>query len=80
MDENNMVKFKVLSWNSVYYSLGITERSTDKHPVDNTVTVTAKGAVIIRMSWERPVEWTPKLESRLIYACSSLCDLVRGCC
>lgn len=46
---------------------------------NNTVSVTAKGSVIIRFSWKVPVEWTPHCASTALAASRMICWLILNC-
>lgn len=47
---------------------------------DNTITISSKGAVIIRFSWEKSTVWKSDLESKIVQACMVFCELVSACC
>lgn len=46
----------------------------------NTVTVTCRGAVIVRLSWEYPIDWGPEVENGILENCEALCKVLGGCC
>lgn len=78
-DENNMVKLKVLCWKSIYDALGLC-CNFEPPAIENTVTVTAKGAVIIRLSWDKGILWNKHVEGQILSVCSALCALITECC
>lgn len=47
---------------------------------DNTVSVTAKGALILRMSWVDPATWDERLRDDVYKACATLAQLLSHCC
>lgn len=47
---------------------------------DTTVTVTSRGSVILRFSWEKTIVWTSDLQSRVMRASDALCELLAACC
>ena len=47
---------------------------------NNTITVTAKGAIILRFSWPKPVTWTSRHASMALQASNMVCQLVGNCC
>lgn len=47
---------------------------------NNTVTVYSKGAMIIRLWWDRPIEWNEEARTQCIDACNAICMLVANCC
>lgn len=47
---------------------------------DNTVSVTAKGALILRMSWVEPATWDERLRDDVYRACATLARLLSHCC
>lgn len=47
---------------------------------DSTVTVTSKGSVILRFSWDTPVAWGIALEEKLMRASRVFCRLTRMLC
>lgn len=46
----------------------------------NTVTVTSKGSIIIRLSWSKPVSWDRKMSLVALNACKAVCCLLENCC
>lgn len=74
-----MVKLKVLCWKSIYDALGLCFNS-ESYSIENTVTVTAKGAVIIRLSWDKGILWNKRVEGDILSFCSALCALITECC
>lgn len=46
---------------------------------NNTITVTAKGAVIIRFSWDKPIRWTARHASLALQASRLVCALIENC-
>ena len=47
---------------------------------NNTITVTAKGAVILRFSWSRPMPWTERHTNMALAASNLACRLIECCC
>ena len=47
---------------------------------NNIITVTAKGAVILRFSWSRPMPWTERHARMAIGASNLACRLIECCC
>lgn len=47
---------------------------------NNTITVTAKGAVILRFSWEKPIRWTGSHAALALRASKLACALIENCC
>lgn len=90
-DENNAVILKVTSWQSVLnYSNGFPRRDDDEDRLgyeldefegsDNTITVSSKGAVIIRISWDHPMQWTNRIENSILSYCNSICNIIDDSC
>jgi hypothetical protein len=46
---------------------------------NNTITVTAKGAVILRFSWSNPIQWTKKHASIVLEASRMVCSVLASC-
>lgn len=46
----------------------------------NKVTVYARGTVIIRLSWDKPISWNPRVQIRAANACKAICMLIGNCC
>ena len=46
---------------------------------NNTVSVTSKGAVIIRFSWNVPVQWSEKHKKMALCASRLACWMIRNC-
>lgn len=44
----------------------------------NTVTVTSKGAVIIRYSWKSPMDWSEEMSRRILLASRVVCWIVKN--
>jgi hypothetical protein len=58
---------------------GVKKKEDRPRTWNNTITVTAKGAVILRFSWSRPMPWT-KRHARITLAASNLaCRLIECC-
>lgn len=57
-----------------------------RRPVDevarseNTISVTCRGATIVRFSWNPAVRWDDDVEGGVLDACHCLCTVMRGCC
>ena len=47
---------------------------------DNTISVTTKGSIIVRFSWQDPVPWGHIVEADLLQACDALRQFVAECC
>ena len=47
---------------------------------NNTVTVTARGAVIVRLSWSKPLEWDQAVAAKALNACNVICLVIENCC
>lgn len=47
---------------------------------NNTITVTAKGAVIIRFSWAKPIKWTARHAELALRSSRMVCALIENCC
>jgi hypothetical protein len=47
---------------------------------NNTITVTAKGAVILRFSWSNPMPWTERHTRMALGASNLACRLIECCC
>ncbi len=46
----------------------------------NKVTVYARGTVILRLSWDKPIQWNPAVQQKALNACRAICTLIRNCC
>jgi hypothetical protein len=89
-DDTNSIKVRVVDWGAVNraYSrlagLAPCHGGGAVHPAveasDNTTSVTARGAVIVRFSWDPPLPWDDEVEAELLEACRRLCSVIRGCC
>jgi hypothetical protein len=62
-----------------------TTTTTNTHPtdsiiLDNTISVTGKGSVIVRFSWEKPLQWDDSVSRGVLDICSHLCNVLVECC
>lgn len=48
-------------------------------PADMDVTVSGRGAVLVRMSWTTPIRWTPRAEAAALGLCEGLAQALREC-
>jgi hypothetical protein len=86
--EMNSVKFNMLHWmlffdRLVDYGLKSDRSHHAMKPLQctsNTVTVTKKGCVIIRLSWSKQVQWTADLEATILQHASLLIHQIRLFC
>lgn len=93
-DENNAVILKVSSWALMkrYSTINLSDRDEfiqddeitntidEFEGSDNTITVSSKGAVIIRISWDSTILWTNKIEMNILSYCKLLCNTINDCC
>jgi hypothetical protein len=47
---------------------------------NNTVTVTSRGSVVIRLSWEQPVAWDDHACRHALNACTVICQVIENSC
>lgn len=85
-DDSNSIKIRVLDWKAVESRsneivFGENRNfTTDFYVRDNTISVTSKGSVIIRFSWDTPIQWDDDVCEGIRKTCSHLCNLLRECC
>ena len=85
-EEMNSVKFNVNNWAKMFQSFRRIGLHFDQPCVEiesiscssNTVTVTKKGCVIIRLSWSRQVPWTEQLRTAVLHNSSALVQCLKG--
>jgi hypothetical protein len=46
----------------------------------NDVSVTSKGSIVTRISWDSPIEWDDKASHTAINACNVIAYVVQNCC
>jgi hypothetical protein len=88
-EDNNTEIFSIIDWGLVHAECAQTILSqedimgtSDLEELalwNNTITVTAKGAVILRFSWARPIQWTAWHAALALKASRMVCALVENC-
>lgn len=92
-DDNNAIRMRILDWAGVVsrakesfeyvHGARAAETLAWRAPScvdENTTTVTGKGSVIIRFSWDVALPWTEAVSGEILEACGHLCALLRECC
>jgi hypothetical protein len=60
--------------------LDLSDQALPSHEWNNTVTITARGAVIVRLSWSKPLEWDQAVAAKALNACNVICLAIENCC
>jgi hypothetical protein len=60
--------------------LDLSKESMPSSNLSNTVTVTSRGAVIIRLSWKELVCWDDAVRGNVLNACNVICSVLANCC
>jgi hypothetical protein len=47
---------------------------------ENTISVTGKGSVIVRLSWGNALPWDKEVEASILESCRHLCVVLKECC
>jgi hypothetical protein len=91
-DENNAIKIRIINWKSVIEKSNhindLKKNKTTRNIIekntcvvgDNTISVTAKGSVIARFSWDVALAWDESVSEEVLSTCHHLCNVLRECC
>ncbi len=61
-------------------AVDISSRSMPSNEWNNTVTITGRGAIIVRLSWKEPIAWSHNTAAKALNACNVICLVVENCC
>lgn len=78
-EEISAAAFTIVEWKSIYEVTGNGEPPANATDCKASATVTGKGSIIIRMSWERPVEWDRGLHDTVLLNSKVIGDAVSRC-
>jgi len=58
----------------------LSPRSMPSEEWKNTVTVTGRGGIIVRLSWKEPIPWDDSTAEKAKNACNVICLVIENCC